>query len=481
MSTKEEQVWAGSEASYQSALDAEARLAAGDFADVEDDDCPRLLSVQDGLAVISIRGPLVNKDSPFLRYCGVVGYPEIREAVIAAVSDPNVTQILLDVESGGGAVSGCADTAAVIRAAHKVKPVTAYGEMMASAAYWLSCSAGKVYSSKAALVGSIGVIATFREYSEQNKMEGVKVTIVRAGKYKALANPNEPLTEAAKAQIQAQCDANYEVFVDHVAEMRARSYEYTDKTMADGQEFIGQAAVDVGLTDGITTFDAVVGGLRKKILASLSKTMDNGNKNRFSLSGSITPTTPEDVPMAKKALTEADIAALAAGATVEAVVTAVTDPADSPDMATAEVKDGMQTEKATEEVAEQVATIDPTIQYLQSQIKDKDIDLLQAGIKLAKVEDQLAALRATVDPMLAIAVKSAHNMALALNSVSTVSLATPVEQVLAEHARLSEMFQKKYPVGGVAAVPADSDAGAGKAYVMTNVTQAQIKAVRGYN
>lgn len=40
----------------------------------------------------------------------------------------------------------------------------------------------------------------------------------------------------------------------------------TDKTMADGQEFIGQAAVDVGLTDGVTTFDAVIGGLRKKSL-----------------------------------------------------------------------------------------------------------------------------------------------------------------------------------------------------------------------
>ena len=45
--------------------------------------------------------------------------------------------------------------------------------------------------------------------------------------------------------------------------MRGRTYEYTDKTMADGQEFIGQAAVDVGLTDGVTTFDAVIGGLRK--------------------------------------------------------------------------------------------------------------------------------------------------------------------------------------------------------------------------
>jgi ClpP class serine protease len=168
---------------------------------------------------------------------------------------------------------------------------------MASAAYWLACSAGRVYSSKAALVGSIGVKATFKEYSKQNEMDGVKVTVIRAGKFKALADPNEPLSKAAEAQIQALADASYGVFVDHVAAMRGRSYEYTDKTMGDGQEFIGQAAVDVGLTDGITTYDAVVGGLKKKILASLTKTMDNGNSNRFSLSGSVAPTLCGETPM----------------------------------------------------------------------------------------------------------------------------------------------------------------------------------------
>ncbi|MBK9580342.1 MAG: S49 family peptidase, partial [Fibrobacteres bacterium] len=98
---------------------------------------------------------------------------------------------------------------------------------MASAAYWLGCSAGRVYSGKAALVGSIGVKATFKEYSKANEMEGVTVTVIRAGKYKALADSNEPLTKAGEAQIQAMADASYEVSVDHVAEMRGRTYEYT--------------------------------------------------------------------------------------------------------------------------------------------------------------------------------------------------------------------------------------------------------------
>lgn len=479
MSIKEERCWAGSEASYETAMEAEIKIAAGGFDKEDECESPRLLAVSDGLATITIKGPLVNSDSPYLKYFGVTGYPEIRDAVLAAVSDPEVKQILLDVDSGGGAVSGCADTGALIRAAHKVKPITTYGETMASAAYWLGCSAGRVYSSKAALVGSIGVKATFKEYSKANEMEGVTVTVIRAGKYKALADSNEPLTKAGEAQIQAMADASYGVFVDHVAEMRGRTYEYTDKTMADGQEFIGQAAVDVGLTDGITTFDAVVGGLKKKILASLSKPMDNTGTNRFKLSGDLAPTTPEDSTMAKKALTEADIAALAAGAAIEAVVEAVTEQADTTETVTAEVPNGVQEEAATEEVVEKVATTDPTVQYLQSQIKDKDSELLQAGIKLAKVEEQLAELKATVDPLLSIAVKSVTNMAVALKSAPVATLSTPAAQVLAEHSRLSDLFQKQFPIGGVAAVSASNEPKKSAAYVMTNVTKAQLNAVRG--
>ena len=51
--------------------------------------------------------------------------------------------------------------------------------------------------------------------------------------------------------------------------------------------------------------------------------------------------------------------------------------------------------------------------------------------------------------------------------------------VLAEYKSVSEQFKKQFPVGGVAAVSGDAPAESGRAYVMTNVTQAQIDAVRG--
>ena len=131
MSVMEERVWAGSEGSYDAALTAEQglaeRTASGQFDDDEDEDLPRLLSVEDGIATVSIKGPLVNSDSPWLQYFGMTGYPEIRAAMLAAAEDPEVTHILLDIDSGGGAVSGVDDTAKLIRMVNdRVKPVTTF-------------------------------------------------------------------------------------------------------------------------------------------------------------------------------------------------------------------------------------------------------------------------------------------------------------------------------------------------------------------
>ena len=493
MSVMEERVWAGSEGSYDAALTAEQglaeRTASGQFDDDEDEDSPRLLSVEDGIATVSIKGPLVNSDSPWLQYFGVTGYPEIRAAMLAAAEDPEVTQILLDIDSGGGAVSGVDDTAKLIRLVNdRVKPVTTYTDgAMCSAAYWLGSAAGEVFASKGAIVGSIGVIATHKEYSEAYKKEGVGVTVVRAGKFKALANSNEKLTEAGKAQLQKIVDASYEIFVDHVAAMRGKSYEYADKTMADGQEFIGQASVDVGLVDAVKTFDALITDLKGDSVAQSTNLMDNRNNDRFKLSGSTSTELSGDANMAKKALTEADIAALAAG--VQVTASAEPEPAVEANAGDSAADVSAAGEVGSEEQTSQNAAVEPvaedaktaaTVQLLTSQIQERDASLLAAGIKIAKLEEQVAEMAATSAPLVEIAALAISNMRIAMRGSAYAAEGATPGQVLAEDKSVSEQFKKQFKVGGVAAVSGDDQsAESGRAYVMTNVTQAQSDAVRG--
>jgi len=247
---QEEGLWAGTEASLASAIKAEElreqRMAAGQSWDSKDDgEMPRLLEVEDGIGYINIKGSLNNNnDADWNDWLGMTGYPEIRDAMIAAATNADVKHVVLNISSGGGTVSGLEDTAKLIRMVNdRVKPVTAYTDSaMYSAAYWLGASAGSVYASKSAGLGSIGVIATHMERADMLKEMGVGVTVVRAGKYKALANSVEKLTEEGKAQIQAGVDVAYGIFKEHVAEMRGKSVEYVESVMAQGREFYGQAA-----------------------------------------------------------------------------------------------------------------------------------------------------------------------------------------------------------------------------------------------
>ncbi len=438
MSIGEDMIWAGSEENRELALAAEVGLQAKHGGENQDEGEPcRLLGVSEGLATIQIKGPLVNSDSPFLEMFGVTGYPEVRDALIEAAGNPEVRQILLDIDSGGGQVSGVADTAKLIRMINdKVKPVTAYAETMASAAYWLGSAAGEVYASKSSMVGSIGVIATFSEYSKANEMEGRTVTVVRAGKHKALANANEPLTEAARAQIQSMVDSAYSVFIDHVAEMRGVTYEVADKVLGDGQEFFGKASLKVGLVDGITSYDALVSDLQQKIVAPSKKSRDNRCKDNSTLSGS-TSTEISGGTMAKKALTEADIAALAAGVPIQASSTPIPVVAEET-LVIEGVQDGVQTKKGRREeevipaptvdakaeqssVAPEFATLQATVQLLSQQLAAKEALLLEAAVKANRLDEQLVEAKAVAGPMLDIVAQSLSNMRVAMGG-STFSL-----------------------------------------------------------
>lgn len=227
---------------------------------------PYLFSKQDNVGIIEIKGPMTNATSWYDKYDKTATYPAIREALLHAVNDPDVETILLDVESGGGAVAGMFDTARLIRTVNdRVKTVTAFGDSIFSAAYCLGAAAGQVFTTQAGGVGSIGILATHMDYSKMYADMGITPTVMRAGKFKALANRFEPLTSAAKEQMQEGLDAAYQVFVQHVADMRGTTYPNADTKMAEGREFYGSAAKDAGLVDGVTTFDALVSKLQESV------------------------------------------------------------------------------------------------------------------------------------------------------------------------------------------------------------------------
>jgi len=176
-----------------------------------------------------------------------------------ALADRNCKAIVFDVDSPGGAVEGVEELSQEIYDARKVKPITAVCNAMAcSAAYWMASAASEVVCMKSGQCGSIGVYMLLQDESEALKNEGVKITILKAGKYKAEGHPAEPLTDDARNFLQSQVDSIYGMFVKAVAQQRGVSQASVRSGMGQGRSLLAGDAVKAGLADRMGTLDDVL-------------------------------------------------------------------------------------------------------------------------------------------------------------------------------------------------------------------------------
>jgi ClpP class serine protease len=127
--------------------------------------------------------------------------------------------------------------------------------MAASAGYWLACAPGELVVTPSGAVGSIGVWGAHEDISAAMEKEGVKVTLVSAGKYKVEGNPYEPLSDEAKAALQADVDNFYSMFVKAVAKNRGVSQDSVANGYGQGRMVMASLAVKQGMADSVATLD----------------------------------------------------------------------------------------------------------------------------------------------------------------------------------------------------------------------------------
>jgi signal peptide peptidase SppA len=227
---------------------------------------PMGYSVTDGVAVLPINGVISKRMNLMQQISGGTSSELVASDLKAAMNDPAVKAIILQIDSPGGTVDGTETLGNLVRQANAVKPVVAFADgMMASAAYWIGSAASSIYiSDSVAQIGSIGVVATHQDISAAEATRGVKTTEITAGKFKRAASQFGALTETGKQTIQDQVDTIYSVFVQAVATNRGVSVDTVLENMADGRVFIGQQAIDAGLVDGVSTLDALIAKLSQQ-------------------------------------------------------------------------------------------------------------------------------------------------------------------------------------------------------------------------
>lgn len=228
--------------------------------------------VTDGsVAVIPIYGVITPKADLMSEISGGTSIERLQDSVRAAVADPKVKSILLDVNSPGGSVSMLNEMAAEIRQARRSKPVVAIANpMAASAAYQLASQASEFVVTPSGSVGSIGTIAVHDDISAMQEAQGVKSTMVTApaGGHKAELSPLAPLSEDAKAHLQDTVDKYYGMFVSDVARGRGVPVETVRSDYGKGRMLLAKDAKAAGMVDAIETYDSVLARLEKASGAS---------------------------------------------------------------------------------------------------------------------------------------------------------------------------------------------------------------------
>jgi signal peptide peptidase SppA len=190
----------------------------------------------------------------------------IRGALATARADAEVASILVVIDSPGGSVMGMATLADEIRETdQRVKPVFAYcDDLCASGGYYIASQARVVYSSASAVVGSIGVYTVLVDSSAAAHEQGLKVSIVSAGKYKGALEEGVAITEDAKGEVKQRIDAFYEEFVTRVERGRTRLTSAQVRELADGRVWVGEQAVRAGLVDAVRPLGQVLAEMNSK-------------------------------------------------------------------------------------------------------------------------------------------------------------------------------------------------------------------------
>lgn len=210
-------------------------------------------------AIIPILGPIFPRANMLTEMSGAASLEHILRDVEYAVADPDITSIILDIDSPGGVAFGVSEGAGLIRQAAAQKPVVAYvGGMGCSAAYWLATAAGEIVAEKTAMLGSIGVV------TGANVQEGLDRDGYRQFEIVSSNAPNKRpdlATDEGVAVIRAELDALEATFIDAVAAYRNVTRDTVLNTFAQGGVLVGDAAVAAGMADRLGTFESVLAGL----------------------------------------------------------------------------------------------------------------------------------------------------------------------------------------------------------------------------
>lgn len=197
------------------------------------------------IARVKITGTITN-DEPLLKLLKKVK------------DDENIKAVVLNISSPGGTTVGGETIFEAVRAISKEKPVvTSVGTLAASAGYMIASASDHIVAHRSSLVGSIGVLFQFPNFTGLMDKVGIKYETIKSSPLKAEPSPFNETTPEERAAIDRVVRDSYQWFVDLVAERRGMSKADAIK-LADGTIYSGGQSLTNGLIDALGGEDKAI-------------------------------------------------------------------------------------------------------------------------------------------------------------------------------------------------------------------------------
>lgn len=207
------------------------------------------------IAIVPLHGAMTKYD-----YCGAKGTSFLADYIAALAEDSGCAGMVLDVDSGGGAVNAIPpmlDAVARMKAAGK--PVYAHCDLCASAAYYVASCCDAVYLDNllSSQVGSIGACYIFVDDTAQNPQTGERTLTIYP---KESAEKNLAYRKALEGDFgpaEKELGEDVRMFQDSVRLHRPSLKADADGVMT-GRMFRAADAVRLGLADAVRTLGGTV-------------------------------------------------------------------------------------------------------------------------------------------------------------------------------------------------------------------------------
>lgn len=237
--------------------------------------------VEDGIAHISLSGPMTKYPTSFQSLFGGTSTIKMREALREIKQDVNVKGILLHADSPGGTAEGTAELAAAIRDLNEAKPVFVHAEDKAtSGALWAGTQGSRFTCGPTAMIGSLGTMIQMWDRSGENGTS--KPVLIVTGNNKGIGAEGHPITPEHKAELQRLVDGINKPFKQDVFASRPAAKAHADEILT-ARVFVGKDAKRVGLVDDVCTTEEALQSLKQLVQQRTLQTTQQTNKTTAGL------------------------------------------------------------------------------------------------------------------------------------------------------------------------------------------------------